>query len=203
MEVSFVPLFRWSGPFVGFLSGGCLFDANGVYLGWEDTQGRVWKREGTYMGQRVDGNYVMRRDGFPQPVPQPRKVPPVVPDLPAPPAARTARPPMPGWTDALARVGLRPGPADLAGAWHNQTERIQLNDDGTYLLVSGQAQPQIGRWELRTNLILTPAAPTAEEPARLAFHIIEYEAHSLNLRRVTQRERSIPLTLHRLPAGAD
>jgi hypothetical protein len=203
MEDSFIPLFRWSGLFVGFLSSGCLFDANGVYLGWEDMQGRVWKRDGTHMGQRVDGNYVMRRECSPHPVPQPRRVPPVVPDLPAPLAARTARPPMPGWTDALAQIGLRPGRADLAGTWHNQTERIQLNDDGTYLLISGDAQPQTGRWDLRTNLILTPAAPAAEEPVRLVLHIIEYEIHSLNLCRITRDERSIPFTLHKLPAGAD
>jgi hypothetical protein len=203
MEDLFIPLFRWSGPFVGFWFGGCLFDANGVYLGWEDTQGRVWRREGTYLGQRMHGNYIMRREGFPQPVRQPRRVPPVIPDLPAPPTARTARPPVPGWTDALAQIGLRPDAADLAGTWHNQTERIQLKDDGTYLLLSRHAQPQIGRWELRTNLIMTPLVPTAGGPARLVFHIIEYEGHSLNLRRVTQDERSIPLTLHRLPAGAD
>ena len=124
METIVIHLFCWSGLFAGYLVEDFLFDVNGVYLGWEDASGRLWRRDGSYLGERVDQHYVMRRDGFATPVPLPRRVPPVIPDLPAPPANRAARPPRPGWTDALAAIVSRPGTDDLIGVWHNPNDRM-------------------------------------------------------------------------------
>lgn len=50
MTTSVIPLSLWSGLFSGFLVDGCLFDASGAYLGWEDAAGRVWHRDGSYLG---------------------------------------------------------------------------------------------------------------------------------------------------------
>jgi hypothetical protein len=203
METIVIHLFCWSGLFAGYLVEDFLFDVNGVYLGWEDASGRLWRRDGNYLGERVDQHFVMRRDGFATPVPLPRRVPPVIPNLPAPPANRAARPPRPGWTDALAAIVSRPATDDLIGVWHNPNDRIVLNRDGTYRLVSGNQPPQHGTWMLRGNLILTPASPAEDSAANLVFHVIEYDGMSLSLRYVSISERSIPFTLHRVPPDAD
>lgn len=203
METVVIPLFCWSGLFAGSLVEGFLFDARGVYLGWEDASGRLWRRDGTYLGERIEQDYVMRRDGFAAPVPLPRRVPPVIPDLPAPPANRAAKPPRPGWSDALAALVMRPSADDLIGLWHNPNDRVHLNADGTYQLVSGNQPPQVGMWSLRGNLILTPAPPVDETAVSLVFHIIEYNGGLLSLRHVSRSQRSLPFTLHRLAIGAD
>lgn len=203
METAIIHMFCWSGLFAGYLVEDFLFDVNGVYLGWEDASGRLWRRDGSYLGDRVDQQYVMRRDGFATPVPLPRRVPPVIPDLPARPANRVARPPQPGWTDALEAIVSRPAPEDLIGIWHNPTDRIRLHEDGSYQLVSGDQPSQEGTWALRGNLILTPASTADDTASHLVFHIIEYDGGILSLRSVSLSERSIPFTLHRLPIEVD
>ena len=199
MSDRFVPIFRWSGQYCGFLAGGCLFDATGLYLGWEDAAGQVWKRDGTHMGQRVDEHYVLRREGFATPVPRPPRTQPVLPELPIAPANRAARSPMPGWGDALGGTGLRPLAEDLFGTWHNRHDRIDLGADRVYRLISGAEPPQTGNWDLRTNLMLRPSSTTGAKVQNLVFHIIEYDVASLCLRRITVNETSIAFTLRRMP----
>jgi hypothetical protein len=209
-----IPLFRWSGGFVGFFTDGCLFDANGRYFGWEDRAGRVWRSDGRYLGERVDQHYVLRRVAWATPVPQPRRVPPVIPELPLPPPHRTARPPRPGWEDALGRVGLLPAPQDLVGDWRSAQDRIRFLADGRYTLLAAGRPHQHGSWELRGNLYLTPdldpdppatpgvrtdqqpgAAPPAA-PRRLVFRVLAFDGRSIAFRQVTE-ERSLPFTLER------
>ena len=208
-----LPLFRWSGLFIGFLMDGCLFDPAGRYLGWEDPAGRVWGHDGSYLGERVDDHYVLRRLTHSPPVPQPRRVPPVVPELPLPPAHRAARPPRPGWADALEPFGLRPSPEDLVGEWRNAQERMRFLADGRYELHASRQPPQQGEWELRGNLYLTPdrapepastppgepgAAPVAA-PRRWVFAVLSYAVESMTLRQITQ-DRSLPFTMARVAA---
>jgi len=210
MDAINIPLFRWSGPFIGFLVDGCLFEPGGIYLGWEDAAGRVWRQDGSYLGERVETHYVLRRLNWAPPVPQPRRVPPVSPELPLPPPSRTARPPRPGWADALECVGLRPEPEDLVGAWRNVQERMRFLADGRYeLMIMGQPAQQ-GRWELRGNLLLTPDADPGPQsdplrrasidprsaPRRLVFRVLSYELQSMTLRQITEG-RSLPFTMER------
>ena len=54
------PIFRWNGERFGFVHRWRLFDSRSYYLGWVD-EGEVWRRDGTYLGELVDGSYVLRR----------------------------------------------------------------------------------------------------------------------------------------------
>jgi hypothetical protein len=211
MDAVAIPLFCWSGRFVGFCVDGCLFEANGVYRGWEDAAGRVWHYDGQYLGERVEQHYVLRRVAWATPVPQPRRVPPVVPELPLPPPHRAARPPRPGWEDALGRFGLRPAALDLLGAWCIASERMRFLAAGRYEHQAAGQPPERGTWELRGNLYLTldgaadlPSAPAvppdAPAPGRLIFQVISYEGQRMTLRRVTT-DRSLPFTLERCGAA--
>ncbi len=54
------PIFRRNGEYFGFVHYWPLFDARGYYLGWVD-EGEVWRRDGAFLGELVDGCYVLRR----------------------------------------------------------------------------------------------------------------------------------------------
>ena len=54
------PIFRWNGEHFEFVHRWRLFDSRSYYLGWVD-EGEVWRRDGTYLGELVDGCYVLRR----------------------------------------------------------------------------------------------------------------------------------------------
>jgi hypothetical protein len=54
------PIFRWNGEYFGFVHRWRLFDSRSYYLGWVD-EDEVWRRDGTYLGELVDGCYVLRR----------------------------------------------------------------------------------------------------------------------------------------------
>jgi hypothetical protein len=53
-------IFRWNGEYFGFVRNGRLFDANARYLGWIDDDGSVWRADGSYLGQVVEGEYILR-----------------------------------------------------------------------------------------------------------------------------------------------
>ena len=60
-----------------------------------------WKSSGEFLGQLVDGKYILRRNTMIPPVPKVPKVPPVPPVPPIRPINLTGRIPKVGWTDAL------------------------------------------------------------------------------------------------------
>ena len=96
------PIFRSNGERFGFVHRWRLFDSQSYYLGWVD-EGEVWRRDGTYLGELVDGCYVLRRrDAAPRSPRVPIEPPSSVP---APPSSSWApkplRKPSPGWEDAL------------------------------------------------------------------------------------------------------
>jgi hypothetical protein len=94
------PIFRWNGERFGFIHRWRLFDSRSYYLGWVD-EGEVWRRDGTYLGELVDGYYVLRKRNA---APRSPRVPIEQPSLPAPPSSWTPRPPrkpIAGWADAL------------------------------------------------------------------------------------------------------
>ena len=92
------PIFRCNGEYFGFAHTWRLFDSRGYYLGWVD-EGEVWSGDGAFLGELVDGCYVLRRKGSvrsPRVPPDPRR-----PVPPSPAAPRPFRQPRAGWEDAL------------------------------------------------------------------------------------------------------
>ncbi len=93
-------IFRWDGRYFGFIHGGNLFDAAGSYLGWSDGEW-VWRADGTFLGEVVDDDHILRNETQVEPVPQVPRVPPVPPVPPIPEIDRVGRVPLAGWKDAL------------------------------------------------------------------------------------------------------
>ena len=54
------PLFRWDGRHVGFRSGDHLYTRSGNCFGWVDDDGTVWRADGSYLGELMHDNYVLR-----------------------------------------------------------------------------------------------------------------------------------------------
>ena len=96
-------LFKWSGQPVGFISNGSLFDSAGSYVGWVESDGRAWAKNGSYLGDLVDGNYILKSPMRIDPIPRIPRVPPISPIPPIPPLPRMPRMPKLGWFDALDR----------------------------------------------------------------------------------------------------
>lgn len=53
------PLFRWDGPYWGFVADGALYDRYGRHAGWLEGAD-VYHRTGRFMGELRDGQYVVR-----------------------------------------------------------------------------------------------------------------------------------------------
>jgi len=93
------PIYRWSGEFFGHIYLKQLIDSNGDYIG--RLKGNdVWRADGTYLGEIVDQNYILRRIND---VREP-ELPSVQSDAflpPQPYADRPSRTELNGWVDAL------------------------------------------------------------------------------------------------------
>jgi hypothetical protein len=96
------PIYRWSGEYFGFLSGGNLFDASCRYLGWAAADGEVWRKDGSLLGEIVEDNYILRNTMTVARPLQPIRPIPVIPPTPARWAIRTARALRTAYVDALA-----------------------------------------------------------------------------------------------------
>jgi hypothetical protein len=94
------PIYRWNGRYFGFILKGYLFDARSSYVGWVEGN-NVWTRDGRYLGELVDENYVLRRSGMATPARRALKAAPATPATPARRANRGARAQRGGWEDAL------------------------------------------------------------------------------------------------------
>jgi hypothetical protein len=77
-----------------------LFDDNGNYLGWVE-EGKVWRSDGTFLGEIVEDNYILRRKTMIPPIPKIPKIPPILPIPPIPSIDRIGKIPKIGWVDAL------------------------------------------------------------------------------------------------------
>lgn len=96
-------LFSWGGKYVGFMRGGNIFDRNGNYRGWVEADGRAWDDRGNFIGNLVEGNYIMKNQMTVPPVPRVPRVPPVPPVPQLPRLDRIGRLPRLGYDDALER----------------------------------------------------------------------------------------------------
>jgi hypothetical protein len=198
--VARIPIFRWSGPYVGFLTEQFFFDAAGRYLGWYECDLRVWRSDGVPLGTVVDRHYIMRDRRATPPLRRTPRVPPVPPMLPRPPANRVARVPMPGWVDALEAVGRRPTVDELAGDWWLDESLLSLSADGRFVWRQRGEIETAGWWSYRGNLIMTPDHPAEAE--NVVYRVIEFTGDALTLRRVTFEENSLLFTVRRRAAAA-
>ena len=197
-EILFISIFRLSGAYVGVLtSDGWFFDAEGRYIGWHDKNSQVWHRDGTYLGEIIDENFILRRQGWLQSVRKTPKVPPIAPELPAAPPNRLPIAARPGWVDALDNILRKPESSELHGQWIFQEGAVTFSANQQYtLLVSGQSA-ETGVWQLRGNLILTPEQRSQEQPANVVYQILEFSSDKMVIRRLVHEGRSLPFSMTR------
>jgi 4-fold beta flower protein len=191
------PLFRWSGGYVGFVAGGCLYDAGGVYLGWCETEGSVWRADGRPLGALVDGCYVLRNLHRSAPVRRTPRVPPLPVPPPVTAGPRLARQPRPGWEDALEHVAQMPAPRDLEGRWGTDDACLELSAAGDFRWIGPGDMVHAGRWHLVDRLLELEVDSGPVGPGRFGLQVVHFdqERETLSLRR--SAGRSLPFTLRR------
>ena len=97
------PIYRWNGDPVAFVEDWQLFDYQGRYLGWIETDNSVWAASGQHVGDLLDGVHLFRSTtGLPRIPRLAREAPPrdAAPLRPLPGKALPL-PPMYGWIDAF------------------------------------------------------------------------------------------------------
>jgi hypothetical protein len=95
------PIFRWSGEYFGFISNERLFDAKSNYLGWVESDGTVWLRDGQHLGELVDGSYVLRNTMRMPSIPRIPRMTPTPPIRPIPSIDRIGHIRRISWVDSL------------------------------------------------------------------------------------------------------
>jgi hypothetical protein len=93
-------IYRWSGEYFGFIAGDILRSMDARYLGWIEGND-VWRADGWYLGELVEGNYILRNTHRGQ---RASRAPRATPASPAPrthPDNRSGRTARAGWEDAL------------------------------------------------------------------------------------------------------
>lgn len=61
------PIYRWNGEYFGFIKNGRLFNAASQYLGWVTEDGRVWRKNGTFLGEVESDYYILKRTSMATP----------------------------------------------------------------------------------------------------------------------------------------
>lgn len=92
-------IFKWNGQPLGYESNGRLFNTDGEYIGWVEDDGSVWDAGGVYVGEIVEGDYILRRANKIPPINKIPKIPPIAPIPPIPPIPRIPKIPKIGWYD--------------------------------------------------------------------------------------------------------
>ena len=82
------PLYTWAGQYCAFIRNGRIFDRHSDYLGWVTEDGKAWRRDGSFWGELVDENYILRRTSMAIPA---RRAVRAIPARPATPATRANR----------------------------------------------------------------------------------------------------------------
>ncbi|MDX7780335.1 hypothetical protein SJR98_19840 [Aeromonas hydrophila] len=94
-------IYRWNGEYFGFIKNDHLFDAKSQYLGWVTNDDKVWRKNGTFLGELEDENYILKRTSMAKPVTRSVRAIPTTPATPARRANRAGRTPRTGQVDAL------------------------------------------------------------------------------------------------------
>ncbi len=95
------PIYRWNGEYFGFIKNGRLFNTASQYLGWVTEDGRVWRKNGTFLGEIETKNYILRRTSMATPATRSTRATPATPATPARRANRAAKASRAGRVDAL------------------------------------------------------------------------------------------------------
>ncbi|EGR1587508.1 hypothetical protein H7696_02420 [Vibrio alginolyticus] len=95
------PIYRWNGQYFGFIKNDRLFNASSQYLGWVTEDGRVWRRNGTFLGEVENENYILRRTSMATPANRAVRATPATPVTPARRANRAGKALRAGRIDAL------------------------------------------------------------------------------------------------------
>lgn len=90
-------LFTWAGTPAGHISNGNVFDSRNAWIGWIEGQ-EVWSRNGQFLGELIDGSYIMKRTAQ---MPRMAKMPRMAPIPPMPPMPAMPRMPRMGYVDVL------------------------------------------------------------------------------------------------------
>lgn len=198
------PIFCWQGRYAGFTVNGWLFAADSRYLGWVDSRERVWKADGSFLGEIVEQHYILRRSNAVMPVRQTPRVPPVPTEPPSPPPARAARLPRPGWIDPLEELLRLPNQEELVGVWQQDSQQVELKADGEFIWTVSLTQQIAGRWELRGPLLFLQRWQSEGALETVpAYRIIEFTGEDLLLRWLAPDQRTLPFLLRRIRRSPD
>jgi len=94
-------IYRWNGQYFGFINNSNLFDANSNYLGWVEGDNQVWNKDGVYLGEIVDANYILIQTSRMKPMNKMAKMTPMSPMSPMSRMNKMSRMSKMGWHDAL------------------------------------------------------------------------------------------------------
>lgn len=191
------PIFLWNGAYAGFLEGGWFFDLNGRYIGWLEQESMVWRSTGSFLGELVDDNYILRTLAASPPVPKPPRVPPVPPTPPTPPGVRIPRAPRPGWVDPLEALFRMPSLQDLIGEWRDEDKTLGFGEHGKFVWSAPGEREVAGCWTLNGQLISVFNSGGSGSDPDASYRIIEYTGDTLHLRWHTQFGRSLLFRLYR------
>lgn len=98
------PLYTWAGQYCAFIRNGRIFDRHSAYLGWVTEDGRAWRRDGSFLGELVDENYILRRTSMAIPGRRAARATPARPATPVARANRAGRASRAGCVDALEEI---------------------------------------------------------------------------------------------------
>ena len=94
-------IFHWNGKYFGFIKNEKLFSKTSKYLGWIDNNGNAWNKDGHYLGEQVNDNYILRKTSKMKPMSKMSKMTPMSPMSPMHPMDKMGKAKRLGWVDAL------------------------------------------------------------------------------------------------------
>jgi hypothetical protein len=98
------PIYNWAGNYWGFIYNERLFDKEANYKGWIDDNNQVWDKNGEYLGEIVQENYILRNTNKMEPMSRMAKMEPMEPMAPIPKMDRIGKNEIVGWIDALEKL---------------------------------------------------------------------------------------------------
>jgi len=98
------PIYKWSGNYWGFIYNGKFFDKDSNYKGWIDDNNQVWDKNGKYLGELIQENYILRNTNKMEPMSRMAKMEPMTPMAQLPRIDRIGKIEKIGWVDVLEKL---------------------------------------------------------------------------------------------------